>query len=44
MEKINYLPNGQWNLEKGVKQRLAPKPKGINMPQNYNAYVDSGDT
>ena len=26
MEKINYLPNGQWTLEKGVMKRLAPKP------------------
>ena len=28
MEKINYLPNGQWTLEKGAMNRLAPKTKG----------------
>lgn len=38
MEKITYLPNGQWKLEKGVKQRLAPKPEGSHITDNSEAY------
>ena len=29
MEKLNFLPNGQWELSKGVMNRLAPNPNPL---------------
>ena len=45
MENVVYLPNGQWVLEKGAMNRLAPNTQGeehICISCSYNVSTDKG--